>query len=79
MFLRISFQACAPANAADPATNAPINELRKIRKVEEPPRGRINAILWDRIPLLFESILQASNSHKRKTPTKPAKKDMTGF
>jgi len=57
--------------AAMPPTNAPINAVTRINKNDEPPRWKISATFFERIPSLFMSILQASKAHKINTPKKP--------
>jgi hypothetical protein len=56
-----------------PPTNAPIKAVTRINKNDEPPRGKISATFFERIPWFFISIHQASKVHKTNTPKKPAR------
>src|SRR4051812_4773712 len=48
-------------------------------KTVDPPKGRMVATFWERIPLFLLSIHQASTSHKRKTPRNPDRNENAGF
>src|ERR1700760_3495300 len=54
-------------------------DVTTISITEDPPRGRTDAIFWERMPLFLLSIHQASTSHKRKMPRNPDRKENVGF
>jgi len=63
-----------PANAAEPATIAPINPVIIINKKEDPPNGNSCATLCDKMLSFCISIQSDSTNHNTNIPAKPAKK-----
>ena len=52
--------------AAKPAISPPISPVTNMSKIVLPPKGRIVAILFERMPLFFISIHQARPAHNKK-------------